>query len=64
MGSGIAQVFAQAGFSVWLVDVAEPMLDRARATVERSLAKFVDKGTLSAADRDQALDIRCAVHPR
>jgi 3-hydroxybutyryl-CoA dehydrogenase len=55
MGSGIAQVFAQAGFTVQLVDVAEPMLDRARATVERSLTRFVDKGTLSAADRDQAL---------
>jgi 3-hydroxybutyryl-CoA dehydrogenase len=55
MGSGIAQVFAQAGFSVCLVDVAEPMLDRARATVDRSLNRFVDKGTLSAADRDQVL---------
>ena len=60
MGSGIAQVFAQAGFSVWLVDVAEPMLDRARATVEGSLAKFVDKGTMSAADRDQTL---ARLHP-
>ena len=30
MGNGIAQVFAQAGFSVRLVDVAQPMLDRAR----------------------------------
>jgi 3-hydroxybutyryl-CoA dehydrogenase len=55
MGSGIAQVFAQAGFSVWLVDVAEPVLDRARAAVDRSLNRFVDKGTLSAADRDQVL---------
>jgi 3-hydroxybutyryl-CoA dehydrogenase len=55
MGSGIAQVFAQAGFTVRLVDVAEPMLDRARATVERSLTRFVDKGTLSSADRDQTL---------
>jgi 3-hydroxybutyryl-CoA dehydrogenase len=55
MGSGIAQVFAQAGFSVCLVDVAEPMLDRARATIDRSLNRFVDKGTLSAVDRDQAL---------
>jgi 3-hydroxybutyryl-CoA dehydrogenase len=55
MGSGIAQVFAQAGFRVRLVDVAEPMLDRGRATVERSLSRFVDKGMLSAADRDQAL---------
>ena len=30
MGNGIAQVFAQAGFAVRLVDVAQPMLDRAR----------------------------------
>jgi len=33
MGNGIAQVFAQAGFRVRLVDVAQPMLDRARATI-------------------------------
>ena len=31
MGSGIAQVFAQSGFAVRLVDVAQPMLDRARS---------------------------------
>jgi len=55
MGSGIAQVFAQAGFSVCLVDVAESMLDRARATIDRSLNRFVDKGTLSAVDRDGVL---------
>ena len=55
MGSGIAQVFAQAGFSVCLVDVAEPMLDRARTAVDRSLSKFVEKGTLTAADKDQTL---------
>ena len=55
MGNGIAQVFAQAGFAVQLVDVAEPMLDRARASIEKSLAKFVDKGKVTAADRDAAL---------
>jgi len=55
MGNGIAQVFAQSGFTVQLVDVAEPMLDRARAAIEKSLAKFVEKGKLSAADRDAAL---------
>jgi 3-hydroxybutyryl-CoA dehydrogenase len=55
MGNGIAQVFAQAGFGVTLVDVAAPMLDRARGTIEKSLAKFVEKGKLSAADRDGAL---------
>jgi 3-hydroxybutyryl-CoA dehydrogenase len=55
MGNGIAQVFAQAGFTVRLVDVAHPMLDRARQTIEKSLNKFVDKGKLTAVDRDAAL---------
>src|SRR5262249_29137419 len=55
MGSGIAQVFAQSGFTVRLVDVAQPMLDRARDAIEKSLAKFVEKGKLSAADRDAAI---------
>jgi 3-hydroxybutyryl-CoA dehydrogenase len=55
MGSGIAQVFAQSGFTVRLVDVAQPMLDRARASIEKSLAKFVEKGKLTGADRDATL---------
>jgi 3-hydroxybutyryl-CoA dehydrogenase len=55
MGNGIAQVFAQAGFDVLLVDVAQPMLDRARGCIEISLDKFVAKGKLAAADRDAAL---------
>src|SRR2546425_857288 len=55
MGNGIAQVFAQAGFTVRLVDVAQPMLDRARTTIDKSLAKFVEKGKLAAADKDAAL---------
>ena len=55
MGNGIAQVFAQSGFTVRLVDIAQPLLDRARATIEKSLAKFVEKGKLAAADKDAAL---------
>ena len=55
MGNGIAQVFAQSGFSVRLIDVAQPMLDRGRAAIERSLGKLVEKGKLSAADRDATL---------
>jgi 3-hydroxybutyryl-CoA dehydrogenase len=54
MGNGIAQVFAQSGFTVRLVDVAQPMLDRARAAIDKSLAKFVEKGKMTAADRDAA----------
>jgi len=55
MGNGIAQTFAQSGFSVILLDVAQPMLDRARGTIEAGLGKFVEKGRLSAADRDATL---------
>jgi 3-hydroxybutyryl-CoA dehydrogenase len=55
MGNGIAQAFAQSGFSVMLVDIAKPMLERARASIEKSLARFVEKGKLTAADRDATL---------
>src|SRR3954470_4636810 len=55
MGNGIAQVFAQSGFSVTLVDVAQPMLDRAKSTIEKSLGKCVEKGKLTAADRDASM---------
>jgi 3-hydroxybutyryl-CoA dehydrogenase len=55
MGHGIAQVFAQAGFAVQLVDVAGAALDRARSAIDRSLGKFVDKGKLSPEHRDATL---------
>ena len=55
MGNGIAQTFAQCGFQVVLQDVMEPALQKARATIEKSLAKFVEKGKLSAADREATL---------
>jgi 3-hydroxybutyryl-CoA dehydrogenase len=54
MGNGIAQVFAQAGFEVRLVDAAEGALDRARATIEKSLGKFVEKNRLTPDERDAA----------
>jgi 3-hydroxybutyryl-CoA dehydrogenase len=55
MGSGIAQVFAQSGFTVLLQDVSQLALDRARGGIERSLGKFVEKGKLTAANRDSTL---------
>ena len=55
MGNGIAQVFAQSGFTVKLHDASADAIARARATIEKSLAKFVEKGKLTAADRDAAL---------
>ena len=55
MGNGIAQVFAQSGFEVRLCDAMPAALDRAKAGIEKSLARFVEKGKLTAADRDAAL---------
>ncbi len=55
MGNGIAQVFAQSGFEVIVQDVAQAALDRGRVAIDKSLARFVDKGTLSAAARDETL---------
>jgi 3-hydroxybutyryl-CoA dehydrogenase len=56
MGSGIAQVFAQAGHRVLLHDVSQAALDRARAGIDKSLSKFVEKGKLAPADRDATLE--------
>ncbi len=55
MGNGIAQVFAQAGFDVRLVDASAPALERARGQIEKSLGRFVEKGRIPAAERDAAL---------
>jgi 3-hydroxybutyryl-CoA dehydrogenase len=55
MGSGIAQVTAVAGYDTTVRDVTQPILDKAKAGIEKSLAKFVEKGKLQATDRDAAL---------
>src|SRR5262245_1336367 len=55
MGNGIAQVFAQSGFEVKLCDTIPAAIERAQKTIDKSLGRFVEKGKLSAADRDAAL---------
>jgi 3-hydroxybutyryl-CoA dehydrogenase len=55
MGNGIAQVFAQSGYEVRLIDAVQSALDRARTTIDKSLTKFVEKGKLTREDRDAAL---------
>ena len=56
MGSGVAQVAATAGYETIVRDVSKELLDRGRAGIEKSLAKFVEKGKLQAADRDSTLE--------
>ena len=55
MGAGIAQAAASAGFATILQDVAEAALTRARAGMEKSTAKFVEKGQMTAEARAAAL---------
>jgi 3-hydroxybutyryl-CoA dehydrogenase len=49
MGSGIAQVAAAAGFDVTVLEVERKFLDKGFAAIEKSLAKFAEKGTLKEA---------------
>jgi 3-hydroxybutyryl-CoA dehydrogenase len=55
MGSGIAQVAAQAGYDVVLRDVTSEALERGLAAVSASYARFVDKGRMTREDSDAAL---------
>ena len=55
MGSGIAQTAATAGLPTIVRDVSDAAIGKGRASIEQSLAKFVEKGKLTAAQRDSAL---------
>jgi len=52
MGHGIAQICAQAGWSVVVREIAQERLDKGLAKVEKQLARAVEKGKLEQADAD------------
>jgi len=53
MGSGIAQVSAQAGCNVIVLETEQKLLDKGFAGIEKSLAKFAEKGTITAQQKDE-----------
>ena len=55
MGNGIAHVFAQFGYSVNLVDISEPALQKALATIAKNIDRQVAKGTVTEADKAATL---------
>jgi len=55
MGSGIAQVCAQAGRSVTVIEVSQDYLDKGLGGINKQLGKMVEKGKLSGEDRDATL---------
>jgi len=55
MGSGIAQVAAASGYDVTVVEVSDELIKRGLGQIEKSLAKFAEKGAISAAQKDETL---------
>ena len=54
MGSGIAQVAAQAGCQVTVREVSAPQVEKGLQTIEKNLQRLVDKGALTPDARGQA----------
>src|SRR5436190_9952534 len=55
MGSGIAELVARAGADVVVIEQNDELLERGRARIGASLAKAVERGKLSAEERDAVL---------
>lgn len=55
MGNGIAHTFAQFGYNVALIDISQPALDKAMATISKNLDRIVAKGTITEADKANTL---------
>jgi 3-hydroxybutyryl-CoA dehydrogenase len=55
MGSGIAQTAASAGFDVVVREVSDELCERGFAGIDKSLARFVEKGTMTA---EQQTEVR------
>jgi 3-hydroxybutyryl-CoA dehydrogenase len=55
MGAGIAQVSVQSGHETFGREISDELNERARATIDRYLARAVEKGRISETDKDAAL---------
>src|SRR3954469_18779325 len=53
MGSGIAQVAATAGLETVVREVSEDLIQRGFGGIEKSLARFTDKGTITSAQQSE-----------
>ncbi|MCM3239846.1 3-hydroxybutyryl-CoA dehydrogenase [Heyndrickxia oleronia] len=55
MGSGIAQVCAQAGYTVYLNDLKEEFIDKGMAVISKNLTRQVDKGRMTEEEKNDIL---------
>lgn len=56
MGSGIAQVVAQAGLAVHLADVKQEMVEKGLETIKKSLSRSVEKERISQEEMNEAMN--------
>src|SRR5215471_13346932 len=56
MGAGIAQTAAAAGFETTVREVSQELIEKGFASIERSLERFAEKGTITAAQQKQTRD--------
>ncbi|MFY7964067.1 MAG: 3-hydroxyacyl-CoA dehydrogenase NAD-binding domain-containing protein, partial [Chitinophagaceae bacterium] len=56
MGSGIAQVAAQAGYKTIQFDMNEAMLQKSKANIDKTLQMLVDKNKLTVEQQTNALN--------
>ena len=56
MGSGIAQTAAMAGFETTVSEVSDDLIQKGFAAIEKSLAKFAEKGTITAERQKHSRD--------
>lgn len=55
MGNGIAQVFAQAGYNVYLNDIKQEFVDKGLATVDKNLSRLVSKERMTEDEKSEVL---------
>lgn len=55
MGNGIAHTFAQFGYNVSLMDVSEPALQKAMATIAKNIDRQIAKGAVTEADKAKTI---------
>ena len=56
MGSGIAQVVAQAGFDVVMRDIEDRFVEKGMATIRKNLDRVVSKGKMEASEANAVMD--------
>jgi 3-hydroxybutyryl-CoA dehydrogenase len=63
MGNGIAQIAATSGYTVTCMDVMDAALEKARAAIQKSTAKLLEKGIITAEQRASTEKINFVNNP-